>query len=179
MKQTRKTPLGRAEDARGRSVRILDPVRMYLLRPITSRLLNRPEAVPAPTLRRIAEDLDPYWTRRGRLVFLVYLVGLVLCYAGGLFYRFHISSGPSWDLIGMIFPVAQFVLMFGAFYVTWVIGKRARRPRVLSVMLKHRRCPHCGYDIRDLVPENEGGATVCPECGCAWILVDSPNTIDA
>jgi transcription initiation factor TFIIIB Brf1 subunit/transcription initiation factor TFIIB len=37
-------------------------------------------------------------------------------------------------------------------------------------MLKHRRCPHCGYDIRGLPVDPQDGATVCPECGCAWEL---------
>jgi hypothetical protein len=37
-------------------------------------------------------------------------------------------------------------------------------------MLKHRRCPHCGYDLRLLPIDSNDGATVCPECGCAWSL---------
>jgi transcription initiation factor TFIIIB Brf1 subunit/transcription initiation factor TFIIB len=37
-------------------------------------------------------------------------------------------------------------------------------------MLKHLRCPHCGYDLRGLAADPEDGATVCPECGCAWRL---------
>jgi hypothetical protein len=168
MTQRLKSLTHSANDARGRPVTILDPVKIYLLRPITKRMLNRPESIPESELRSIAEELDPYWTRRGWLIFAVYAVGLALCYAGNLFYRFYVSSSPGWDLIGMLFPIAQFVLMFGAFYATWVVGKRARRPRVVPIMLKHRRCPHCGYDMRDLTPDEKDGATVCPECGCAW-----------
>ena len=41
-----------------------------------------------------------------------------------------------------------------------------------DVMLSHLRCPHCGYDIRGLAPAPEDCATVCPACGCAWILGD-------
>jgi ribosomal protein S27AE len=37
-------------------------------------------------------------------------------------------------------------------------------------MLEHRRCPHCGYDLRGLPDESNDGATICPECGSAWIL---------
>ncbi len=44
--------------------------------------------------------------------------------------------------------------------------------RVASVMLEHRHCPHCGYDIRELPTDSSDGATVCPECGCAWMLDD-------
>ena len=39
-------------------------------------------------------------------------------------------------------------------------------------MLKHLRCPHCGYDIRGLPTAPEDVATECPECGCAWRLED-------
>ncbi len=45
--------------------------------------------------------------------------------------------------------------------------------RVASVMLEHRHCPRCGYDIRSLPADTEDGATVCPECGCAWKLGDA------
>jgi hypothetical protein len=160
-------------DALGRPVKILDPVALHLVRPLTERVLNRPQAIPAAALLRLSEDLDRYWTRRGHLIIAVYALGLILCYAGGLFYRYFISSSPNWDLVGMIFHVAQFVLMLGAFYATWAYGRRARRPRVIPVMLRHRRCPHCGYDIRDLTPDGRSGATICPECGSAWNLNDA------
>ena len=42
-------------------------------------------------------------------------------------------------------------------------------------MLQHRRCPHCGYDLRLLPDDCSDGATVCPECGCAWKLVGEAN----
>jgi transcription initiation factor TFIIIB Brf1 subunit/transcription initiation factor TFIIB len=41
-------------------------------------------------------------------------------------------------------------------------------------MLEHRRCPHCGYDLRMLPTDPDDGSTVCPECGCAWGL-DEPT----
>jgi hypothetical protein len=159
-------------DARGRSVTPLDPVAAYLLRPLTVHLSNRPEVIPVQSLRKVAEELDRYWTRRGYLIFAVYVVGLLLCYAGSLYYRAFISTNPSWDMVGILFWIVQFVFMFGVFYITWRIGKRARLPRTLPVMLKHLRCPHCGYDIRSLPPDPNDGATICPECGCAWMLDD-------
>ncbi len=45
--------------------------------------------------------------------------------------------------------------------------------RVRWIMLKHHRCPQCGYDIRLLPADAADGATVCPECGCAWRLEES------
>jgi hypothetical protein len=40
-------------------------------------------------------------------------------------------------------------------------------------MLKFRRCPHCGYDLRLLPADPADSATVCPECGCAWLIDDA------
>jgi hypothetical protein len=50
-------------------------------------------------------------------------------------------------------------------------GPRQRRLKgVRDIMLQHLRCLHSGYDIRDLPTDPTDGATVCPECGCAWKL---------
>ena len=38
----------------------------------------------------------------------------------------------------------------------------------LATWIEHLRCPYCGYDIRGLPVDPSDGATVCPECGCAW-----------
>ena len=54
--------------------------------------------------------------------------------------------------------------------VFWRSGRRARARLVCAIMLKHLRCPSCGYDIRGLPTDAKDGATVCPECGCAWRL---------
>jgi predicted Zn-ribbon and HTH transcriptional regulator len=55
------------------------------------------------------------------------------------------------------------------------VERCARVNRIRAAMLAHRRCPHCGYDIRLLPTNPADGATVCPECGSAWILPeDSP-----
>jgi predicted Zn-ribbon and HTH transcriptional regulator len=52
--------------------------------------------------------------------------------------------------------------------VLWVNAKRARFGKIGRIMLKHARCPHCGYDLRNLPTDPIDEATVCPECGCAW-----------
>jgi hypothetical protein len=49
-------------------------------------------------------------------------------------------------------------------------ARRARHKRIRNIMLQHLRCPHCGYDLRLLPTAPGDGATVCPECGCAWRL---------
>jgi hypothetical protein len=39
-------------------------------------------------------------------------------------------------------------------------------------MIRFRRCPHCGYSLQGLPVDPADGATVCPECACAWRLDD-------
>jgi hypothetical protein len=66
----------------------------------------------------------------------------------------------------VLWPVNLTVFAIGAVQF-WRSGRRARAERVCATMLRHLRCPHCGYDIRGLPTAPEDGATVCPECGCA------------
>ena len=49
-------------------------------------------------------------------------------------------------------------------------GQSACRLCPLTEACRFLRCPHCGYDIRGLPTDPEDGATICPECGCAWQL---------
>ena len=51
-----------------------------------------------------------------------------------------------------------------------------RRKKVRRIMLKHWRCPHCGYDLRNLPADETDNVTVCPECECAWMLDDPQRT---
>ncbi len=39
--------------------------------------------------------------------------------------------------------------------------------RLVRLMLEHRQCPACDYNLRSLPMEHDG-CTVCPECGAAW-----------
>jgi hypothetical protein len=69
----------------------------------------------------------------------------------------------------VLWPLNLAVFALGAVQF-WRSGRRARAKRIHEIMLRHFRCPHCGYDIRGLPVAPEDGATVCPECGCAWQL---------
>jgi len=53
-------------------------------------------------------------------------------------------------------------------FAFWIGTRQVRFKRIAGVMLRHLRCPHCGYDLRLLPTDPADGATVCPECGCAW-----------
>jgi hypothetical protein len=58
------------------------------------------------------------------------------------------------------------------FTIAIVRQRRTRRRRVQAVMLKHGRCPHCGYSLTGLPVDPGDGATVCPECAGAWRIDD-------
>ena len=151
------------EDARGRVVKPLDPVAMHLLR--------RHRLVPAPLLRAIAEAADRNWTRWGYTILLVDIAGLLMCWGGMMLYMLYISSsGGRLDRVTLAIALLQLVFISGGFYLPWLASKKRRIPRMRLAMLKHGRCPHCGYDLHGLPTDTSDQATVCPECGCAWRL---------
>jgi hypothetical protein len=55
-------------------------------------------------------------------------------------------------------------------FIVWGSLKHRRWGKIPAAMLKHFRCPHCGYDLRRLPADPADGATTCPECGCSWRL---------
>jgi hypothetical protein len=156
---------GRIKDARGRKVKQVDPVMM--------RLLRQHDVSPAETLRALADEIGVGWSKYVRVVFFIAVVCLVLfaLVAAVGFVADAIKGG------GFSVPVPVLVLLPGVWIGPWLIwmgAKAARSKRVRRVMLQHLRCPHCGYDIRGLPTDPTDGATVCPECGCAWTL-DAPQ----
>lgn len=160
--------LSRGKDARGRLITQLDPVALHLLR--------RHDMIPADTLRQIAETLDPREVKlRPRAVLIAPLLVLG-CYAGFFGYFHFFSRWKGWDPVLTTFGVFYFVFPFACAYFGFRKARRARHERIRSVMLEYLRCPHCGYDIRGLPVDTLDGATVCPECGCAW-KIDSSQTV--
>jgi len=154
------TRAGRIKDARGRSVTLIDPFIMHKLRQY--------DTIPADALGTIAREIGSGWARQGVWIFsLIWPVALVILVAahfikwGGGFF-----VSPR-ELRLWIVLLALFVINCG---IVWFITRHARRQRACKILLRHLRCPHCGYDIRALPTDPEDGATVCPECGCAWRL---------
>jgi hypothetical protein len=103
-------------------------------------------------------------------------VGLVLLALAGLAVSVILEGAPArQDLIDTLTnPAIMAPNFFVLVWLPWMIGakRRGQRMKVLAVLLKHRRCPHCGYSLRGLPVEAGDGATVCPECACAWRLDD-------
>ena len=153
---------GRTRDARGRQVKLLDPLLLYVL--------GRHDVIDRADLEKIAQTLEPGVNRRRKLLLslIVGVAGLMLI---GL--AIAIEGRPAWtDLVGTLTNPAIMAAVVGGAIVPWIVARRERRKKPRRVMLGHRRCPHCGYGLRGL-PATEEGTTVCPECACAWRFCDA------
>jgi hypothetical protein len=155
---------GRIKDARGRTVSQLEPVTMHLLR--------RPGIIPPEVLKDIAQEVGIGMTRATKAAFWSSLLGLacLIIALAILITRLHSGTIGTRRFVMSILPYCG---IWVAPFSLWMGARNARHPRITGVMLAHRRCPHCGYDLRLLPTDPADGATVCPECGCAWKLDES------
>ena len=151
---------GRVADARGRRVTQLDPITMLLLR--------QHDVIEANVLRAISRAPGVEITGRERVFLAMEVIGALLVIGLFTYETFigGISDAP-------FAKSASLVFLCSIPFFAWYGIRRARFRKVTAAMLKHRRCPHCGYDLRFLPPDPADRATVCPECGCAWLLDDA------
>ena len=153
---------GRIREARGRKVTQLDPVAMHLLR--------QHSVIEADALQAIAHEKGVRITGQERASLIVGLAGALLVI--GLFSHAVLTG----DIRGApLAKSASLVFLCSIPFVAWYRAKRCRFGKVAAAMLKYLRCPHCGYDLRLLPADPDDGATICPECGCAWQLSHAPN----
>jgi hypothetical protein len=145
---------------------MLDPLRLHLL--------GRDHPIDRTSLAAVVDDIDPNARRGARLAFVL---GLAVCLlAVGILAVDVVAEGPAaWaDLKSTLMNPAIMVPNLAALIVACVIVpnsvRRARRARVRWALLRHERCPHCGYDLRGSPVDPADGATVCPECAAAWRL---------
>jgi len=156
------------DDARGRSVTQLDPLVM--------RTLRRHDRIPAEALRDIAKEVSPIWAKWSRFVIIGCALLAVGVFAG---YLYDQVTAPNYRglRVGTVISCAcQAAIALFWPCVVYYQTHRSTLERVIPAMLKHRRCPHCGYDIRGLPVAPEDRTTVCPECGCAWRIDDDEIT---
>ena len=147
----------RIKDARGRKVPQLDPVAMYLLR--------QHSPIEADVLRVIAHEKGVRITGKERASLIV---GLVAAASVVSLFTHAVLTGDIRN--APIAKSASLVFLCSIPWFAWYNSKRSRFGKVAALLLKRLRCPHCGYDLRMLPADPEDGATVCPECGCAWKL---------
>ena len=147
----------RIKDARGRQITQLDPVALYLLR--------QHSVIDADTLHTIANT-------KGVRITTVERAALI----GGLCCALLVISLFTHGLITGDIRDATIAKSSGLLYlcsipwIIWYVIKRRRFGNVTATMISHLHCPHCGYDLRMLHVDPADGATICPECGCAWRL---------
>jgi hypothetical protein len=151
---------GRVRDARDHTVTQLDPVALCLL--------HEHSVIDADTLRAIVGEKGVRVTGKERAALTGGLLGALLVVS---LFAYALFTGDIHD--------APFAKSAGLLYlcslpwIIWFAIKRKRFGHVAAAMLKHTRCPHCGYDLRMLPVDPVDRATVCPECGCAWLLESS------
>jgi hypothetical protein len=153
---------GCVNDARGRRVRQNDPVRMYLL--------GQGSTIPAHVLRTMAEQLMPDLRRQRAVQIAGVVLSLSVVVGGTWFYFRYRGTWSGFDPVNTSIYVLQMLVIVAGPVVAWRIARARYVERISGVMLARRYCPHCDYDLRGLRPDPSDGATVCPECGCAWLI---------
>ena len=148
----------RIRDARGRLVAQLDPVAMHLL--------HQHDVIEPEALRAIVEEIGPGMLRWQTRVFTTISVLCVLCLIAALVRAWGFGHGL--DTVGKGLWTLNAALLGLAGAMMYRYARRMRFGRVMRVMLKHERCPHCGYDLRGSPRDEKGSVVVCAECGCAW-----------
>ena len=143
---------------------------MIQLDPVMMRLFHQHDVIPAETLCKLAEEIGVGWPKLVRLTFFVMLVALIVYFlTTGVYLLTDLVSGNAGldafrERLSLLIPALAGLLSI------WFVSARVRFKRIRGILLKHSRCPHCGYDLRLLPSDPADGATVCPECGCAWRL---------
>lgn len=154
---------GRVKDARGRIVTQLDPVIM--------QRFHRPGVIEPQALHRIAAEVGSGLTRASRIGFWLILIGLAAL-GLALVVNLVLLASQKVEFSEVTRRLTPFSGTWFGLFILWVSARGARHQRITKIMLAHHRCPHCGYDLRLLPPDPSDGATVCPECGCAWNIAN-------
>lgn len=152
--------VGHTKDTRGKLVTLIDPFVMHRL--------GRHDTIPAEPLAEIAREIGSGWARRHQIACLIAWALPLTVIAITWIAKLHRGTPlGSLERNVVVILVANFAL---GTCIIWWWARRNRMTRIRTIMLKHLRCPHCGYDIRGLPVDPQDDVTVCPECGCAWLL---------
>ncbi|UCG32544.1 MAG: hypothetical protein JSU68_12875 [Phycisphaerales bacterium] len=151
-------------DANGRSVRMIDPVMLLIL--------HRFDTIDADALHDIVETMEPGTARFRRHVWIIIPAALAAFALLVAFLYYTGDASARKDLISTITnPVFMIPNIVCCCVVPWIVTRQNYMKHIRSAMLKHRRCPHCGYDLRG-TPTAADGNSICSECGCAWLIYD-------
>ncbi len=159
-KAARVKTAGRVKDARGRYVTQIDPVAMLLL--------HRPGIIDPELLRAITSEKGVAISKWERFALIMSIIVMITCL--GMIVGFILTGHSGRDLARRFAAMAYSLILP---FIIWGGLKRSRFSKIAGAMLKHLCCPHCGYNLRGLPRAAEDDSTVCPECGCAWMLAES------
>ncbi|MHC5003159.1 MAG: hypothetical protein ACYTJ0_08550 [Planctomycetota bacterium] len=146
---------------------------MTQLDPVAMHLLHRHEPIPADDLRAIAMATDPLEVKKRPRAALLTPVWIALWYAAFFAYFWVFKRWRGWDPVLMMFTTFYFVFPIARLWTGILKARRTRWEGIRRVMLEHRYCPHCGYNLRGCPTDAIDAAIVCPECGCAWKMAES------
>ena len=155
---------GRVKDARGRYVTQLNPVAMLLL--------HRPGILDRELLRTITSEQGVVVSKLERFALIASIIVMITCL--GMIVGFSLTGHSGRELARRYVTLAYSLILP---FIIWGGLKRSRFNKIAGAMLKHLCCPHCGYNLRGLPRLAEDDVTVCPECGCAWMLSEPSDVV--
>ena len=152
-----------------------------MLDPMVLHALHRSQPIDREALRSVVDTIEPGTARYRRHLIVItlgsaMLVGSLFALLASYLYWKSDAAGRQ-DLVRMLRNPAFMVPLTlpglaCCVALPWFTVRRAERSRVRAALLSHRRCPHCGYDLRGLPTDPSDDTTVCPECGSAWAIDD-------
>ena len=151
-------------DAQGNRVTQLDPLEL--------KLLHQYDTIDADTLTKILDEIGPGLDDKTRRFLPVLYIGVPII--GIILIVMAIDAVVNGDISILLSPrniaIGNVWLIV---LVLWYRAKEARFGKIKKAMLNHHRCPHCGYNLRDLQPDPKTNHTTCPECGSVWNMPES------
>lgn len=138
--------------------------------PVMLHLRHEHGVIPAEPLRVMADRIGFGMTRANRVLFWAGLLGVACLLIGVAILSVRLAHGSISvrRAVGAMVPLSGIWVTIMAF---WMGSRGVRFRRIRAEMLACGYCPHCGYELHGLAPDPADGATVCPECGCAWMVV--------
>jgi hypothetical protein len=146
-----------------------------MINPMRLQMLHQDDIIDRRTLDRMMDELEPGLSRRLRIALLAAGFGVVLLGVLIVALWFFNSSGRSGMSQAFTRNPGMWIGVLAGAIVPWLAVRKKHHHRLPGLLLKHRRCPHCGYDLSGLLEDGNDGATTCPECACAWRLTDAAN----
>lgn len=149
---------GQVRDARGRAVRPFSPVADSYGR------TQRPESPLTPSLRLdLRRTRNLFWLWVARIVSIPFLL-----FGGQMIVLQVWPILRSQGVIDALGALAFGVVFTWSGWSLWTQFEGSPR-KIGAVLLAHRRCVQCAYDLAGCKPDSDG-CTTCPECGSAWRL---------